>query len=104
VRDSLRFLFEIIGYSVETFASAVEFLKTVIQRLGCLFLDYHMPEITGLELAERLRADGSDIPILLITGSSSPAIIARAAELDVRVLDKPPTEKNLLDFINATRS
>jgi two-component system response regulator FixJ len=105
VRDSLRFLLEIIGYSVETFASAAEFLKTDIQHLACLFLDYHMPEMSGIELAERLRADGSGIPILLITGSASPAIVARAAELGVtRVLEKPPTEEDLLDFIQATRS
>ena len=105
VRDSLRFLLEIIGYSVETFASAAEFLKTDKQHLACLFLDYQMPEMSGIELAERLRADGSDIPILLITGSSSPAIVARAAELGItRVLEKPPTEEDLLDFINATRS
>jgi two-component system, LuxR family, response regulator FixJ len=64
-----------------------------------------MPEMTGLELAERLRADGSSIPILLITGSPSPTIIARAAELGIhRVIEKPPTEEDLLDFINATRS
>jgi CheY-like chemotaxis protein len=60
--------------------------------------------MTGLELAERLRADGSGIPILLITGSPSPAIAARAAELGIRVLDKPPTEGDLLDFVNVTRS
>ena len=104
VRDSLRFLLEIIGYSVETFASAAEFLKTDIQHLACLFLDYQMPEMSGMELAERLRADGSGIPILLITGSASPAIVARAAELGVtRVLEKPPSEEDLLDFISATR-
>ena len=96
---------EIIGYLVETFASAAEFLKTDIQRLGWVFLDYQMPEMSGMELAERLRADGSSIPILLITGSPSPAIVARAAELGVtRVLEKPPTEEDLLKFINATRS
>ena len=105
MRDSLRFLLEIIGVSVETFASGVEFLKTDIQHLGCVFLDYEMPEMSGMELVERLRANGSGVPILLITGSPSPAIVARAAELGVtRVLEKPPTEEDLLDFINATRS
>ena len=96
-------LLEIIGHPVETFASAAEFLKAEIQHLACLILDHHMPEMTGLELAERLRADGSGIPILLITGSPSPAIAARAAELGVtRVLEKPPTEEDLLDFIDGT--
>jgi two-component system, LuxR family, response regulator FixJ len=103
VRDSLRFLLEVVGHPVETFASAAEFLNAEQQRLACLILDHHMPEMTGLELAERLRADGSGIPILLITGSPSPAIVARAAELGIyRVLAKPRAEEDLLSFVNAS--
>jgi two-component system response regulator FixJ len=102
VRDSLRFLLEVIGHPVETFASAAEFLKAEMHRLACLILDHHMPEMTGLELAERLRADGSDLPILLITGSPSPVIAARAAEIGInRVLEKPLSDEDLLDFIKA---
>ena len=64
-----------------------------------------MPNMTGLELAEKLRADGAVIPILLITGSPSPAIVARAAELDIwRVLEKPPSDDDLINFINTNRS
>jgi FixJ family two-component response regulator len=100
VRDSLRLLLEVIGHAVETFASAAAFLSADIREMGCLILDHHMPFMTGLELAERLRADGSSIPIMLMTGSPSPAIAARAAELGVnRVLEKPPAEQDLLDFL-----
>ena len=103
VRDSLRFLLEVIGHPVETFASASEFLKAEIHRLACLILDHHMPEMTGLELAERMRADGLGIPIFLITGAPSPAIVTRAAEVGInRVLEKPATEEDLLDFIDAS--
>ena len=105
VRDLLRFLLEVIGHPAETFASAVDFLKAETQNLACLILDQHMPEMTGLGLAERLRADGAGIPILLITGSPSPSIVARAAELGiVRVLEKPATEEDLLAFVNATHA
>ena len=105
VRDSLQFLLEVIGYSVDVFASAAEFLLANVQHFFCLILDHHMPNMTGLELAERLRADGSGIPILLMTGSPSPAIVARAAELSIeRVLEKPPGDEDLIDFINASRA
>jgi CheY-like chemotaxis protein len=61
-----------------------------------------MPRMTGLELAERLRADGVDVPILLITSAISPSIIARAAQLGVsRVLQKPPSEDKILCFVAA---
>ena len=105
IRDSLRFLLEVIGHPVETFASAAEFLKADIRNIACLILDQHMPEMAGLELAERLRADGSEIPIVLITGASTPTIVARAAELGInRVLAKPCADEDMLDFINASRS
>ena len=102
VRHSLRFLLEVVGHKVETFASAAAFLKFELRNLACLILDYHLPHVTGLELAERLRTDGNAIPILLITGSLTPAILARAAELRIdRVLEKPPGESDLMAFIDA---
>ena len=105
VRDSLHFLLEVMKHPVETFASAAEFLKADRRHLACVILDHHMPRMTGLELAERLWADDAAIPILLITGSSTPSIVARAAEVGIdRVLEKPPSDEDLLDFISATRT
>lgn len=105
VRNSLQFLLEVVGYPVVAFASAAEFLEADAGNLACLILDQHMPNMTGLELAVRLRADGVDMPIMLITGSPSPDMVARAAELGIdRVLEKPPNEQELLDFIGAAWS
>jgi FixJ family two-component response regulator len=59
-----------------------------------------MPQMTGLQLAEKLRADSVSLPILLITGSPSLEIVTRAGELGIRVLDKPPGEQDLIEFIN----
>lgn len=101
VRDALRFLIEILGHPVQTFDSAVDFLRAEVSRFSHLILDHHMPHMTGLDLAERLRADGVVVPILLISGSMTPAIAARAAELGVeRVLEKPLSEQDLMNFIN----
>lgn len=103
VRDSMKFLLEVSGHVVEAFASACDFLAAETQHLACVIVDHHMPDMTGLQLVERLRAEGRDIPILLITGSPSPAIVSRAAELGIhRVLEKPPGEDDVLDFVNAS--
>ena len=51
VRDSLRLLLEVVGYTVEIFASAAEFLQANVRHFACLILDHHMPNMTGLELA-----------------------------------------------------
>ena len=100
VRDSLRFFLETLDHAVVTFASGHEFLAHDRSGLACLILDHHMPEMTGLQLAEQLRAGGSRLPILLVTGLPSPSIVARAAELGVeRVLEKPPDEDDILEFI-----
>jgi two-component system, LuxR family, response regulator FixJ len=102
VLDSLKFLLEISGHTVATYLSAAAFLADHATKHACLILDHHMPQTTGLELAARLRRAGIAIPVLLITGSPSPAIIARAAQLGVeKVLEKPPGEDDLLGFVNA---
>ena len=105
VRDSLRYLLEAAGHIVEAFASAAEFLKSEMRHLACLISDNRMEPISGLELIEQLRADGVGIPVLLVTASPSPDLIARAAELGVeRVLEKPASAADLLDFVNSKTS
>jgi two-component system, LuxR family, response regulator FixJ len=102
VLDSLKFLLEVIGHQVAIYTSAEAFLEDRDSAPACLIIDQHMPRMTGLDLAERLRNDRVSIPILLITGSPSPAIVARAALLGiVKVLEKPPEEADLLNFVNA---
>jgi two-component system response regulator FixJ len=102
VRNSLRFLLEIAGHAVETFASGGEFLRAETKRLRCLILDQNMPGMTGLELAGKLRSDGSALPILLMTATVTPTMKARAAKIGVdRVLEKPFEEDELLGFLGA---
>jgi two-component system response regulator FixJ len=101
-RDSLSFLLEIAGHHVSAFGSAGDFLRCCkLGELKGLILDQHMPEMTGLELANRLRRDGWRFPILLITGAPSAAITTRARELGIRkVLPKPFEEADLMAFVS----
>ena len=103
VRESLRFLLDVSGYPATTFESAADFLAHPEHgALAGLILDHHMPLVTGLELVARMRAAGDKMPVLLITGSPTPAIVARAAALGVeRVVEKPPSEADLLRFVAA---
>jgi len=102
VRDSLRFLLEAAGYSVAAFASGAELLHTTPRPFICLIVDQHMPQMTGLDLVARLRQSGETTPVLLISGSPSPAIAERAATLGVaQVLEKPADDDALLDFVSS---
>lgn len=104
VLDSLKLLLEVTGHSVTAFGSAADFLQNCASRPSCLILDHHMPQISGLELVARLRTTGATVPVLLITGSASLAIGARAAQLGIeQVLEKPPDEHDLLSFVDRHR-
>ena len=102
VLESLKFLLEVVGYKVMTYASAQAFLDDRTSKPACLILDQNKPGMTGLELAQKLHKEPAGIPILLITGSPSPAIVTRAASLGItKVLEKPPDESDLLNFVSA---
>jgi two-component system, LuxR family, response regulator FixJ len=100
VLDSLKFLLELEGYTVNAYASAKAFLEGGTRRPRCLIVDQDMPQMTGLELVDHLRTQGVNAPILLITGTPSPRIIAEAARLRIdKVLAKPTKEDELLGFL-----
>ncbi len=91
VRDSLRVLLETRHFKVADFASGPQFLKQPRNGPdGCLVLDIHMPEMSGLDLLKQLREHREDIPVILITGRRDRAIEALAKQLGaVALLDKP---------------
>ena len=101
VLDSLRFLLEVVGYRVRIYLSAESYLDDISRDPACLILDHHMPRVSGLELVEQLRAAGKGVPVLLITGSPSTDLAARAARLGVQMLEKPLSETELLGFVQA---
>ena len=69
MRDSLGFLIGSVGRSVETYASAEDFLEAYDkERPGCIVLDVRMPGLSGLELMEKLNEDRFAPPVVLITG------------------------------------
>lgn len=101
VRDSFRFLLESIDCPVETFASGDCLLKRMRSvPFRCLILDQHMPELTGLELARRVRGAGRVVPIMLISGALDADIVSQAALLGLqKIAEKPLTEPEIIEFI-----
>ncbi len=69
MRDSMTWLLEGEGYQVACFDSAAGFLGAWRSSLrGCIVLDVRMPEMSGLELQEKLDSIGSHLPIIFVTG------------------------------------
>lgn len=104
VGDVLGGLLETMGYQVETYRSGMDFLSDAkLDRLACLVVDQNMPQMTGLEMIERLSKRGVNIPALLITGIHNPEVERKAASLGVMtVLEKPMSHHELLRFISVS--
>jgi FixJ family two-component response regulator len=100
--QSQRWLLELHGYTVRTYASAEDFLKR-FERSDCLLVDHHMPGMTGLDLLEHLRAIGNDTPAIIISGQADHSMRERARRIGVQVLSKPLDEETLVATIEATR-
>jgi FixJ family two-component response regulator len=68
VRWALQQLLQSAGLTVETFATASEFLDADCwAQTACLVLDIHLPGMSGFELAEYLAVSGVPIPTVFIT-------------------------------------
>ena len=68
-RASMRRLVTSLGYTVEDFASAADFLDSPrLAETACLIADVHMPTMTGVELYKHLIDVGYAIPTILVTG------------------------------------
>jgi two-component system, LuxR family, response regulator FixJ len=105
VRDSTCALLESHGMPVESYGSATDFLGAAALRHGdCLILDNHMPDMTGVELVEALRARAVRIPIIMFTGRADITMRQRAMQAGVLiVLDKPVNEELLIQAISIAR-
>lgn len=67
-RESMRRLMRSLGYTVEAFASAADFLASPhLAETACLIADVHMPAMTGIELYRHLIDAGRAIPTILVT-------------------------------------
>ena len=101
VRESTCALLEAEGISAKPYATAKAFLTDFDARnAGCLILDVHMPEMSGLELLSLLRARGVMTPTLILTGRRDLVINQMAKRAGALVmLDKPPRDDELLRLV-----
>src|SRR5258708_33714006 len=67
ITDLLRRVLAYEGYSTATAASGNEALNRTLERPPDLIvLDIMLPGLDGLEVAQRLRAAGDQVPILML--------------------------------------
>jgi FixJ family two-component response regulator len=95
-------LLTIEGYEVRAFLSAREFLDAegAIQATDVLVSDYYLPDLNGFELAQRVRAVRSELPVVLLTGNKDPKLRKSVEALgQTRFLTKPLRYEDLMSAL-----
>jgi FixJ family two-component response regulator len=94
-------LIESVGLSVQTFASALEFLAVnPVEAEGCVVLDVEMPGMNGLDLQREMNGSGIFLPVIFLTGHGDIPMTVHALKAGaVHFLTKPVREDELMNAI-----
>ena len=101
IRESLELLLCSAGLPAQIFACAEDFLAHPrVFAPTCLVLDVSLPQVTGLELQQRIAAERPDMPIIFITGHGDVPMTVKAMKAGaVEFLTKPFNDETLLQAI-----
>jgi FixJ family two-component response regulator len=100
-RLAVRRLLKSAGFSVQSFASAEDFLNSGEQReTGCLIADIRMPGMSGLDLQSKLNSDHCPIPTIFVTAHGDEKMRLRAMRGGaVKFLAKPFDGEVLIEAV-----
>ena len=102
VLRSCAILLQAHGYETTPCDSAETFLEVYdADTPSCLVLDLRMPGMSGLELQERLNAEESPSPIIMLSGHGDvPAAVQAIKKGAIDFIEKPADEADLLNALN----
>jgi len=101
VRDALALLIGTVGLRVQAWADPQDFLERWdADTIGAIVLDVRMPGLGGVAVLERLRAQGVDQPVVMLTGHGTVELCRRAFKSGAaEFLEKPVDDQLLLDTL-----
>ena len=78
-------------YQVQTSQSVADAFQAIEQKpFDAYVMDYKLPDGSGLDVAERIRAKGSEAPIILFSGYDASSVAPRAEKFRIfDFLQKP---------------
>ena len=102
VRKALWRLLNSVGVQSRTFGSARSYLdSTDLESAGCLLLDLHLPEMSGIELLEHLKEIAPDVQVICMTGRDEPEVEQRLAAAGIMgCLRKPFDQAELFTALS----
>lgn len=101
MRGAVSNLIRSVGFQVEAFTSAQEFLaSTRPDTPCCLILDVRLPQVSGLDIQAELTKAQIHIPIIFVTGHGDVPMSVKAMKAGaVEFLTKPFRDQDLLDAV-----
>ncbi len=106
IRETLRGVLEDEGFEVESVESGEDCLKSVeSDTFACILLDIWLPGIDGLETLKKLRENGNDSSVVMISGHGNIETAVNATKLGAfDFIEKPLSlEKTILTVRNAIK-
>ncbi|MCD2172336.1 response regulator transcription factor [Rhizobium sp. C4] len=101
IRDSLGFLFRSRRLAVKEFDSGEALLAALpLQPLGCIVMDMRMDGLSGLETFDRLKAAGTALPVIFLTGHGDVPVAVEALKKGAAdFVEKPFNDNQLVDTV-----
>lgn len=97
VREALQLPIQASGWRAETFGSARAFLARPRAAVpSCLVLDVALPDLSGLELQQRVALDRSEMPVIFLTGQRDVPVTVRAMKAGALEFFTKPFRDELL--------
>ncbi len=102
VREATQSLVRSLGYSVQAFSSAEEYLHSDrVRDSSCVITDLHMPGMSGADLQEHLIAEGHEIPVIFVTAYFEERVRARVMDAGAfGFLRKPFSDESLIECLD----
>jgi FixJ family two-component response regulator len=106
VRESVESLLKSVGFQVNTYSSAEEFMGSPrLDAAHCLILDVRLDGMSGPDLQRELKAGGRSIPIVFVTAHETEALRERMmADGAIDCLLKPFNDDALLNAVEIALS
>jgi FixJ family two-component response regulator len=97
VREAMQRLVRSLGYASVTFASAEEYLLSGrLRDTSCVITDVKMPGMSGVEMQNRLIANGDLTPVIFVTAFPEENIRKRVLESGASGFFSKPFDENCL--------
>jgi len=101
VRDSLGALLEAHGFAVEMYGCGHDFLAALNPSVhGCLLLDLRLPDMSGIEIQQKLSSMKAKLRTIMISGHGDIPLAVKALKAGaVDFIEKPCTDEVILDRV-----